>query len=204
MLRPLYRMSGARVTAKRTLHRGKRRTEACRPSACNSRPAGLVRIQRRSWTIWHAWSARLELLRDYRVEWMDSLTLLPNHWIAPNSLKHKNWKGFTGPAIQLSASDGGTSGRFEVARVVARVFPAHRDYVSARSSRKDSVPPQTIRSALFPRTTSPTKARNLSSSQRLRGTAASAQCPGYCRPTNPSPVLSCSASVLRSTRSCSN
>jgi hypothetical protein len=43
-------------------------------------------------------------------------------------LEHKNWKGFTGPAIQLSGSDGGTSGRFEVAQVVARVFPAHRDY----------------------------------------------------------------------------
>jgi hypothetical protein len=55
-------------------------------------------------------------------------------YIAPESLdsakllEHKNWKGFTGPAIQLSGFDGGTSGRFEVARVVARVFPAHRDY----------------------------------------------------------------------------
>jgi hypothetical protein len=40
-----------------------------------------------------------------------------------------NWKGFTGPVIQLSAEDGGTSGRFGVARMIARVFPAHRSFV---------------------------------------------------------------------------
>jgi hypothetical protein len=39
-----------------------------------------------------------------------------------------NWTGFTGPAIQISLSDGGTSGRFQVARVIARVFPAHRAF----------------------------------------------------------------------------
>jgi len=54
-------------------------------------------------------------------------------------LEHKNWTGFTGPAIQLSISDGGTSGRFEVARVVARVFPAHRDY--ARTIVKEGFGP---------------------------------------------------------------
>lgn len=50
---------------------------------------------------------------------------------SPNSakiLEHKNWKGFTGPAIQLSLSEGGTSGRFEVAKTVARVFPVYRNY----------------------------------------------------------------------------
>jgi hypothetical protein len=39
------------------------------------------------------------------------------------------WKGFTSPVIQLSAEDGATSGRFEVARMIARVFPAHRSIV---------------------------------------------------------------------------
>ncbi len=34
-----------------------------------------------------------------------------------------------GPAIQLSLSDGGTSGRFEVAKVAARLFPTKRDFV---------------------------------------------------------------------------
>ena len=33
--------------------------------------------------------------------------------------------GFSGPAVQLSEMFGGTSGRFAVARTIARVFPAH-------------------------------------------------------------------------------
>jgi len=40
-----------------------------------------------------------------------------------------SWKGFSGPAIQISVSDSGTSGRFEVAAVIARVFPAHQSFV---------------------------------------------------------------------------
>jgi hypothetical protein len=69
--------------------------------------------------------------------WNCFATIGSNGWtlyIAPEPLdsakllEHKNWKGFTGPAIQLSGSDGGKSGRLEVAQVVARVFPAHRDY----------------------------------------------------------------------------
>lgn len=34
-------------------------------------------------------------------------------------------RGLRGPAVQISASSGGTSGRFEVARTIARAFPAH-------------------------------------------------------------------------------
>ncbi len=69
--------------------------------------------------------------------WNCFVTIGSNGWtlyVAPELLdsakllEHTNWKGFRGPAIQLSGSDGGTSGRFEVAKVVARVFPAHRDY----------------------------------------------------------------------------
>lgn len=69
--------------------------------------------------------------------WNCFATIGSNGWtlyVAPEPLdsakllEHKQWKGFTGPALQLSGSDGGTSGRFEVAQVVARVFPAHRDY----------------------------------------------------------------------------
>jgi hypothetical protein len=41
----------------------------------------------------------------------------------------ESWKGFSGPAIQLSLAYGGTSGRFEVAEIIARVFPAHRAFV---------------------------------------------------------------------------
>lgn len=40
-----------------------------------------------------------------------------------------DWKGFVGPAIQISVSDGGTSGRFQVAKVIARVFPDRRRFV---------------------------------------------------------------------------
>lgn len=57
-----------------------------------------------------------------------SLYIAPEPLNSAKVLEHKNWKGFTGPAIQFSGSEGGTSGRFEVAKIVARVFPAHRDY----------------------------------------------------------------------------
>ena len=33
-----------------------------------------------------------------------------------------------GPAVQITYSEGGTSGRFEVASVIARAFPAHMDF----------------------------------------------------------------------------
>ena len=40
-----------------------------------------------------------------------------------------SWTGFTGPAVQLSSSSGSTSGRFEVASVIARIFPARKQFV---------------------------------------------------------------------------
>jgi hypothetical protein len=48
---------------------------------------------------------------------MDSATLLS-----------VGWKGFAGQAIQISIAEGGTSGRFEVAKVIARVFPAYKTF----------------------------------------------------------------------------
>jgi hypothetical protein len=39
------------------------------------------------------------------------------------------WKGISGYGIQLSQSIGDTSGRFAVAQIIARVFPAHWDFV---------------------------------------------------------------------------
>ncbi len=41
------------------------------------------------------------------------------------------WNGFDGPAIQISAMFGDTSGRFSVARMIARVFPAHLSFVKS-------------------------------------------------------------------------
>jgi hypothetical protein len=40
-------------------------------------------------------------------------------------------KGFTGDVIQVSVSYGDTSGRFEVARIVARIFPAYMPWVQS-------------------------------------------------------------------------
>ena len=51
------------------------------------------------------------------------LYVSPEHLAAAKVLEHKHWRGFNGPAIQLSAMEGGTSGRFDVAQVAARVFP---------------------------------------------------------------------------------
>lgn len=68
-----------------------------------------------------------------------TLYIAPELLDSAKLLEHRNWKGFKGPAIQLSRFDGGTSGRFEVAKVVARVFPAHRDY--ARSIIADGFGP---------------------------------------------------------------
>jgi hypothetical protein len=39
------------------------------------------------------------------------------------------WKGVAGPGVQTSISFGDTSGRFEVARVAARIFPDARKFV---------------------------------------------------------------------------
>jgi hypothetical protein len=56
------------------------------------------------------------------------LYIAPEDLNSAKLLEHRNWKGFKGPVIQLSAADGGTSGRFEAAQAVARVFPAYRSY----------------------------------------------------------------------------
>ena len=39
------------------------------------------------------------------------------------------WKGYAGPVVVVNIRSGGTPGRFEVAQVIARVFPAHRAFV---------------------------------------------------------------------------
>lgn len=71
-------------------------------------------------------------------------------YVSPKPIKladltSDKWKGFTGAAIQITLAEGGTSGRFEVARVIARVFPAHYAFV-------DSVIDEGIEPAsMFPR-----------------------------------------------------
>jgi len=56
-----------------------------------------------------------------------------NLFVSPDAIDSKtllsiDWKGFTGPVIQISIAEGGTSGRFEVAKVIARVFPAYKQF----------------------------------------------------------------------------
>lgn len=50
--------------------------------------------------------------------------------INSSELFSDSWKGFSGPAIQLSISLGDTSGRFAVARMIARVFPAYKEFAT--------------------------------------------------------------------------
>jgi len=51
--------------------------------------------------------------------------------IHPKEFFSSTWKGFSGPAIQVSIADGGTSGRFAVARAIARYFPAHKAFLQS-------------------------------------------------------------------------
>jgi hypothetical protein len=56
--------------------------------------------------------------------WFTIVALQP---INPALLLRPDFRGVESPAVQISMSNGGTSGRFEVARLVARYFPAHHD-----------------------------------------------------------------------------
>lgn len=56
-------------------------------------------------------------------------------WVTPEPIDrtriflHEDYPLFTGPVIQLRQNHGQTSGRFRVAEVVVRVFPAHVRFV---------------------------------------------------------------------------
>jgi hypothetical protein len=57
-----------------------------------------------------------------------------NLYVTPTPLNSahlfsNSWKGISSYGIQLSESNGDTSGRFEVAEIIARVFPAHLAFV---------------------------------------------------------------------------
>ena len=47
-----------------------------------------------------------------------------------------SWKGFPHPAIQISISLGDTSGRFQVAQVIARIFPDYKKFVEQVTEEK--------------------------------------------------------------------
>lgn len=55
-------------------------------------------------------------------------------YVAPQALQRddffrENRSGFHGPAVELSTASGGTSGRFTVAKKMARLFPEYRWFV---------------------------------------------------------------------------
>lgn len=67
-----------------------------------------------------------------------------NLYVAPEPIDQNlvftdKWKGFAGSAVQLAVEVGGTSGRFGVAEVIARVFPAHMSFV--RDVVKEGIEP---------------------------------------------------------------
>jgi hypothetical protein len=91
-------------------------------------------------------AAMAQLLAYYKAEYSSGV-LAPRGWncfsiygsngaslfVSPDPIDSKalfsdDWKGFPGQVVQISVSDGGTSGRFEVAKVIARVFPAYKAF----------------------------------------------------------------------------
>jgi hypothetical protein len=47
-----------------------------------------------------------------------------------------SWSGIGGPGIQVTVSEGQTSGRFDVARVIARVFPKEKEFLQSVINEK--------------------------------------------------------------------
>jgi len=57
-------------------------------------------------------------------------------YISPEPISRRvifatDWKGFAGSAIELSNRFGDTSGRFDVAEIIARVFPAYKAFATS-------------------------------------------------------------------------
>ena len=57
-----------------------------------------------------------------------SLFVSPDPTDSKTVLLSNDWKGFPGQAVQISVSSGGTSGRFEVAKVITSVFPEYKAF----------------------------------------------------------------------------
>lgn len=51
--------------------------------------------------------------------------------INPSRLFDSKWKGFEETVVEISRTEGGTSGRFAVARLIARLFPEHIGFTQA-------------------------------------------------------------------------
>jgi hypothetical protein len=62
----------------------------------------------------------------------------------------RNLKGVSGQAIQVRISYGDTSGRFEVAKIIARVFPAHIGFVHNVENEGIMEPAPSFRTGPYP------------------------------------------------------
>jgi hypothetical protein len=70
---------------------------------------------------------RLVLFRNIWFQWQQPLHQSPT--IDSKTVFSGKWEGFTGSATQISDVYGDTSGRFGVAKTIARVFPAHMGFI---------------------------------------------------------------------------
>ena len=75
-------------------------------------------------------------------------------YVSPNPIDTANIfsderAGFSGPAIQVSLTYGDTSGRFAVAKVIARVFPAFKPFVTGVMG-ESAEPPSSFQFGPYP------------------------------------------------------
>jgi hypothetical protein len=80
----------------------------------------------------------------------DALYISPQP-IDTENLLSTNWIGLTGPAIEISQRYGDISGRFSVAEIIARVFPAYKAFVTGVMA--EDLPSPSFTFAPYPRDT---------------------------------------------------
>jgi hypothetical protein len=68
----------------------------------------------------------------------DALFLSPQP-INTGNILSTSQSGFSGPGIQISHRFGDTSGRFDVAEIIARIFPAYKAFVTAVMGESDQL-----------------------------------------------------------------
>jgi|SRR5690348_7418535 len=68
----------------------------------------------------------------------EALYIVPQAFTSAD-LYSNSWGGFAGPIVEVVDESGGTSGRFTVAHVIARVFPAYRPF--AENVIKEGIDP---------------------------------------------------------------
>jgi hypothetical protein len=78
--------------------------------------------------------------------------------IEPTKVFAPAWNGLLGPAIDLEVSPGGTSGRYKVAEVIFRVFPAFKSFADGVH---ELMPTREIPSGRYPKDTLSYKSKSV-------------------------------------------